>query len=232
MRYMIVPLFWGSAFPRPSNDPTWASSPYTPQQLMDGLVSIRDAGYFSRLAQYGAEHVEIQSPTTLNDPWPAGTSYYVAVFTLDDVVGFLTRHLPSFNIVFMDRPIIHLDLRPIFLVVLPNGSLLDVNLFGAHTVTYLGTHKVTYAWIYAGDKLEVATRYATHEIVEAIGADLNAPKELCDDCAKQFPVGLHMPGGVQAETYFDQQAGGCVAPGNLEGWSRPLKLPPGIGPQP
>jgi hypothetical protein len=42
--------------------------------------------------------------------------------------------------------------------------------------------------------------------VEAIGADLNAPKELCDDCAKQFPDGLHMPGGLWAETYFDQLA--------------------------
>lgn len=202
-----MPWFWGKTFPLPANDATWPSTPYTPQEFANALRSAAEFRYFSRLAQYGADSVIIQEPSGFNDPWPTGSDgYYVAKFTAQNVVDFITQHLPEYGIPLFGKPI--------FLVIIPGGSLLDVNALGAHsTFSYNGSN-VIWAWMYGSNSLDSATVVATHEIVEAIGANGNAPKELCDDCGKDQPDGVQLFGGTTVAPYFDAQANTCVAPGS------------------
>jgi hypothetical protein len=209
MNYFVVPWFWGNTFPLPANDATWPSTPYTPQEFSNALKSAAEGPYFSRLTQYGADSVIIQEPSSFNDPWPAGgDGYYVAKFTEQSVVDFIKQHLPEYGLAIFGKPI--------FLVIIPNGSLLDIGALGAHYTFPYDGNNVIWAWMYGSSNLDSATLVATHEIVEAIGANGSAPKELCDDCAKDHPDGVTLLGGTTVATYFDAQTNTCVAPGSFE----------------
>ena len=209
MNYFVVPWFWGKTFPLPADDPTWPTKPYTSQDFSRALRSAADHHYFSRLTQYGAESVIIQESKVFNDPWPTGgDGYYVARFTVQNVVDFITRHLPEYGIALFGTPI--------FLVVIPAGSLLDVGELGAHFTLSHNDAPVIWAWMYGSSNLGGATLVATHEIVEAIGANGGAPKELCDDCAATEPGGATLRDGTVVATYFDASTNTCVAPGRLE----------------
>jgi hypothetical protein len=54
---------------------------------------------------------------------------------------------------------------------------------------------------------------ATHEIVEALGNNGGAPKELCDGCQKKYGGGVS-PGidSYTVASYFDAETNQCVAP--------------------
>jgi hypothetical protein len=94
-----------------------------------------------------------------------------------------------------------------YLVVLPNGSILDINALGAHSTFQYDGQNVIWAWMYAAGSLSDAMQVATHEIVEAVGADGgSAPKELCDDCHAANPYGK-LVNGIRVETYFDRTSG-------------------------
>jgi len=204
VNYCVVPWFWGKTFR--ANDATWPSTPYTPQEFSNALRSAAESPYFSRLAQYGAKSVIIQEPVSFDDPWPAGSDgYYVAKFTQQNVEDFIKRHLPEYGL-----PIFG---KPIFLVIIPQGSLLDVHALGAHFTLNYNDNNVIWAWMYGAPNLDSATLVATHEIVEAIGASGTAPKELCDDCDKGD--GVKLLGGTTVAPYFDAQANTCVAPGSF-----------------
>ena len=209
MNYFVVPWFWGKTFPLPANDATWPSTPYTPQEFSNALKSAAESPYFSRLAQYGAESVIIQEPSSFNDPWPVGSDgYYVTKFTAQSVVDFITQHLPEYGLAIFGKPI--------FLVIIPSGSLLDVTALGAHSTFLYNGSNVIWAWMYGMPNLDSATLVATHEIVEAIGANGFAPKELCDDCNEDQPDGVKLLGGTTVARYFDAQTNTCVAPGHFD----------------
>src|SRR5260221_415735 len=115
MKYFVQPWFWGNTFPLPSSQ--LPSTPYSPQQFSDTLKFIASHNYFSALQQYGADEVGISDASSFNDAWPAGNGY-VANFTANDVIDFIKRRL--------DQHVITVFNKPIFLVVIPHGSLLDI----------------------------------------------------------------------------------------------------------
>ena len=204
--YSVVPMFWGATFPRGAEDPNFPATPYAPEDFRVALTAIANAGYFSRLTEYGAEQVSIADPFISDDPWPDnGNGYYVADFTADQVVSFIQKHLPDVA----PAP----GATPIYGVVIPNGSLLDVEALGAHHVFSNGSQSGIWFWIYGSNSLSNVCQVATHEIVEAIGADFGVPNELCDDCRTRNPGGRKLENGLIVETYYDQGNDLCVAPG-------------------
>jgi hypothetical protein len=224
MDYVVAPLFWGPTFPSvPENTST---TPFTPQQFVDSLNVVVGSGYFSHLDQYGIGKVIIAQPTTVNDPWPTppdGT--YVTKFKVDDVAQFLKRRLATWPEVFVevDIPGGGVPIKPIHLIVLPNGSVFwDGSIVNNHDNGYhytsLGSDQIIWAWIYGSANLNGAILYATHEIVEALGKDGTAPKdkELCDDCAKTERNGVPTVNGLTVATYFDLKRNKCVAPGAID----------------
>lgn len=208
MKYFVQPWFWGKTFPFPPNHPRFKSTPYTPQQFADTLKFIASHNYFSALKQYGAEAVMINEPSSFDDAWPNGSDGFVANFTAQDVIDFIKKRLDNHTLAVFQKTI--------FAVVIPHGSLLDIGALGAHsTFTYNG-NEIIWFWMYGSNNVKDAMLTATHEIVEAIGADGSAPKELCDDCKDAKPKGMTLPRGVTVETYFDASTNKCVAPGSLE----------------
>jgi len=69
-----------------------------------------------------------------------------------------------------------------------------------------------YAYVGAQADLNSTLVVATHEIVESLGENGGAPKELCDDCQSKY--GTQSPGidSYTVETYFDAETNQCVAP--------------------
>lgn len=70
-------------------------------------------------------------------------------------------------------------------MVIPSGSLLDIGALGAHGSFEIGAKNILWFWMYASNNIGDASKVATHEIVETIGADFGFRKELCDDCAEK-----------------------------------------------
>ncbi len=207
--YCVVPMFWGPTFPNGANDPNFPATPYVPDEFQKALASIVDYGYFAALAEYGAGEVVITQAFPFPDPWPnQGNGFYNVIFTVDDVIKFIEKHLDALG--GLTDPV------PIWGVVIPNGSLLDVHSLGAHSVfPYQGQNHIWF-WIYGGSSVGGVCQTATHEIVEAIGLASGAPKELCDDCKVAFPSGATTLNGLTVETYFDAARNTCIAPGT--GW--------------
>ena len=220
--YIVVPLFWGPTFPSvPENTST---TPFSPQQFVDALNAVVGSGYFSHLDQYGIGKTLISQPISVDDPWPTppdGT--YVTKFRVDDVSQFLKHRLTTQPEVFAE--VVwgggEIPIKPIYLIILPNGSVfwdgavVNTSDNGYH-YTSLGSDPIIWAWIYGSANLNGAILYATHEIVEALGNDGTAPKELCDECAKIEPNGVPLLNGLTVATYFDSRKNKCVAPGSLD----------------
>ena len=205
--YEVIPMLWGNPFPRPSPDTTAPYTPYTSQEFTRAIQSIGNAGYFSRLLQYGAGQVSCALGKDFTDPWPNNANAtYVATFTADDVTKFIAKNLGA-------TPVTEGSI-PIYAVLIPAGSLLDVSALGAHNVFQNAGKKTIWFWMYASNNLKDACQVATHEIVEAIGADFGYPEELCDKCNNSNPGG-RVIGGFTVETYFDDRSKTCVAPGGI-----------------
>ena len=211
--YCVVPMFWGPTFPHGTGDPFRAGGPpydtrpYSPEDFTKALRSIAGNGYFSKLHQYNAEKVSILPPIVSADPWPASdTAYYVATFTSGQVVSFIQSHIGEATI--PEGTI------PIYGVVIPQGSLLDVHALGAHNTFQHDGQPYIWYWIYGSNSIVDVCQIATHEIVESIGADFGAPAELCDDCNTRNPQGRRMDNGLAVETYYDASTQTCVAPGS------------------
>jgi hypothetical protein len=207
--YCVIPVFWGATFPRVPVFAGVATIPYVPAELSDALDSIGRAQYFSGLRQYNARNVSIARPSVFSDPWPnAGNGYYVTTFTQEQVVAFLENHLGNI-------PVPN-GTTPIYAVVIPSGSLLDVSALGAHGTLDAAHQNRIWFWMYGGNSVQGACQVATHEIVEAIGQDFGVPNELCDDCKATFPEGRTMQNGLVVETYLDARTSRCIAPGSMK----------------
>ena len=224
--YAVILTFWGNPFPdlQPNfpingNPPV----PYSSQQLSDKLRLLIQTGYFSILKQYGAGKTILSQANPFfiyNDSWPTlPDGYYVTRFKVGQILDFLIRNFGNSLVTpIMDGSQV---IKPIYLVVLPNGSLVDdadpiaTKDNGAHYTNSVSNESVIWGWMYANHDIDGGTHLATHEIVEAIGADNGAPKELCDDCQDQNPDGNYV-NGILTETYFDLKTGTCIAPGS--GW--------------
>lgn len=210
--YRVIPIFWGTTFSLPVEDANFPSIPYSPQEMADALAAVADSGYFALLNQYGARLISINASISISDPWPTPSDgYYVTTFTEADITTFITQNLNNLP-VFNAPP--GQVIKPIYMVVIPHGSLLDPNALGAHnSFAYQGNNLIWF-WMYGSSDLQNAVITATHEIAEAVGADGSAPKELCDDCKETYPDGLKTVNNLSVESYYDALTDSCVAPGS------------------
>src|SRR5215813_2841495 len=71
---------------------------------------------------------------------------------------------------------------------------------------------VLYAYVGAQKDLNDTIVVATHEIVEALGDNGGAPKELCDGCRLLYPEVNVIVDTFTVESYFDAATNQCVAP--------------------
>jgi hypothetical protein len=104
-----------------------------------------------------------------------------------------------------------------YIVITPFGGLMtdDPNSLGEHSIYSWGEGRVNVIYAYSGaqSKLNDALRVATHEIVEALGANGGAPKELCDDCQNCYGPGVDAGiGTFTVASYFDAATNQCIAP--------------------
>ncbi len=206
-------MLWGP--PQPPKQKKWLST-LTGPDLSKALTKIAAGGYFKLLAQYQAKKVTIAgTPTSLTTPpWPPGDKKkkFVTLFTMNDVVNVIKKSFSKG----VPSPDKFRDTTPIYIVITPRGGSMtdDSSSLGEHSTFSWGSAKthVVYAYVGAQSDLNDTLVVATHEIVEAIGANGDAPKELCDECQDLY-------GGVNAgigtytvETYFDAATNQCVAP--------------------
>jgi hypothetical protein len=107
---------------------------------------------------------------------------------------------------------------PIYIVITPRGggNTDATDSLGEHLTAVWGPDNLIYIYAYVGAQgdLNDTLVVATHEIVEALGENGGAPKELCDGCQKKYPLGTVRPGidSYTVESYFDAQNNQCVAP--------------------
>ena len=212
--YRVFVIFWGDIFP-PAALKNWLPlTPYTPHQYVAALHDILTSGYFSELDQYHVGQIAFTGPIVSNDPWPNGEATFVTKVSNDDVVALIKR---NFNKLFPTPPHVG-ERKPIYLVVLPAGAVhakdseADTSEVGEHWTFQNDGDEVIVAYGLGDGTLDAAMTIATHELVEALGLDGGAPKELCDDCKTANPAGAPGPGGVIVETYFDAVNNRCVAP--------------------
>jgi hypothetical protein len=219
--YCVIPIIWGTLFPAGVQNNWGGLQPYTSQQFFNELSAIFGTTYFSDLVQYGIPQVSLEGMVFPTDPLPAAQGKYTAVFTVDDVVAMLKNNFANGTLPLPDQV---KDGTPVYVVVLPSGSTIDVTgAGGAHYYlpypspgeTSTGSQLVLWAWVYGGASIDTVTMAATHEMLEAMGADTSSPGELCDACLVTNPSGAPGPGGVAISTYFDAATNGCVAPPNF-----------------
>ena len=220
-KYRVVPIIWGTIFP-PGVEQNWKVTPYTNKQYADAMNALFGTTYFSGLNQYGAAQVSLNQPIVVNDPWPAPQGKFTAVFRVDDVTTLLKNNFAKGAI---PKPSQVVEGAQLYVVVLPAGSSIIVpsQPDGAHyffpypaaAKTSTGSELVLWAWVYGDGSLNGVMRTTTHEVLEAIGADTSAPRELCDGCDISNPNGALGPGGVNVSTYFDAANNRCIAPPNF-----------------
>jgi hypothetical protein len=205
-------MLWGPTQPPGQN--TWLST-LTGPDLSTALAQLADGGYFSMMAQYHVEQVTIYGPPTLlNTPnWPPADllGQFTTRFTMLDIVNVITTSfghgVPS--------PDKFIDI-PVYIVITPRGGLCTdyPNSTGAHETFPWGpaNTNVIYAYVGAQSDLSGTIPVATHEIVEALGQNGGAPKELCDDCKTQFGEKVTGTDNLPVASYFDAILNQCVAP--------------------
>jgi hypothetical protein len=209
--YTVVLMLWGP--PQPPDQTEWPST-LTGPDLSDALIKIAAGGYFSALTQYQVKKVTISgTPTALTTPpWPAGDKTFTTRFTMNDVVGVIEK---SFSLG-VSAPDKFTDSTPVYIVITPRGGLMtdDPSSLGVHSTFSWGPHNknVVYAYVGAQADLNSTLSVATHEIVEAMGANGDAPMELCDNCQDLYGAVNAGIGSFTVAPYFDASMKQCVAP--------------------
>jgi hypothetical protein len=210
--YTIVLIFWG--LPQPPNQSKWPST-LTSSDLSNALTAIANGGYFSLLSQYSFKLIGMAGPPTMltQPPWPPGDSTYTTRFTMTDITNFITHSFSSG----VPSPDKFSNITPVYIVITPRGGLMtdDPNSVGEHGTFHWGptNRNVIYAYVDAQSDLNDTIAVATHEIVEALGANGGAPKELCDDCQKLYGQGVSAGiGTFSVASYLDAATNQCVAP--------------------
>jgi hypothetical protein len=209
--YTVVLMLWGP--PQPPNQTKWLST-LTGPDLSNALTQIANGGYFSLLAQYKVKQVTIAGrPTPLTTPpWPPGDSQFTTRFSMNDIVNVVEGSFSS-GVPSPDK----FNTTPIYIVITPRGGLMtdNPNSLGEHSrfCWSPANINVIYAYVGAQGDLNDTIPVATHEIVEALGANGGAPKELCDDCQTLYGSGVSAGiGTFSVASYFDAATNQCVAP--------------------
>jgi hypothetical protein len=180
------------------------------------------SGYLSGLDQYGFGSAYLGSRTAVSpdDPpaaWRSGNQ--ADGFLDDDIVNYLIREIEAGR---LNAPgDAQTGELPLYMVILPQG-LYSKDHFNAavgmhYSFDYAGAHALC-AWNMQGDSLHDTSKIVSHELVEAISAQLGHG-EIADDCLSTSGyVRNTMVQGYKS----DQDGGSCVIPGALT-----RKLPPG-----
>ena len=131
---------------------------------------------------------------------------------MNDVVGVIKNSFSAG----VPNPDSFTNSTPIYIVITPRGGLMtdDPSSIGEHSTFSWGPHNknVVYAYVGAQSDLNDTLGVATHEIVEAMGANGDAPMELCDNCQGLYGS---VNAGIDSFTvapYFDASTNKCVAP--------------------
>jgi hypothetical protein len=205
-------MLWGP--PQPPSQTKWLST-LTGPDLIGALTAIVEGGYFSSMAQYSVTAVKITGIATplSTPPNPPGNSQFATLFTMNDVVNAITKSFSSG----VPSPDKFVSITPVYIVITPRGgSMTDSpSSLGEHSTFSWGpaNTKVIYAYVGAQSNLNDTIIVATHEIVEAFGANGGAPKELCDDCQTKYGGGVQAGiGTFTVASYFDAATNQCVAP--------------------
>ncbi len=211
--YTIVLMLWGP--PQPPSQTKWLST-LTGPDLSSALTEIAGAGYFTSLAQYKVKQVIIAgSPTPLTKPpWPPGDSKFTTLFTVKDDITKVIKTSFSSGVPSPDK---FSNTIPVYIVITPRGGEATDHprTLGYHSTLRWGpaNTKVLFAYVGAQSNLNDTIAVATHEIVEAIGDNGGAPKELCDGCKALYGQGV--TAGIETfsvASYFDAATNQCVAP--------------------
>jgi hypothetical protein len=211
IHYTVVLMLWGP--PQPPKQKVWLST-LTGPKLSQALTKLERGGYFSFLAQYQAKKVTIAGPpTSLSSPkWPKGNKTFTTLFTMNDVVGVIKKSFSKG----VPSPDKFKKSTPVYIVITPRGGLMtdDPSSLGEHSTFSWGSAKtnVVYAYVGAQSNLNDTLVVATHEIVEAIGANGDAPFELCDRCQDLYGAVSAGIGTFTVQAYFDAAKNQCVAP--------------------
>jgi hypothetical protein len=215
--YTLVLMMWGP--PQLPGQTKWLSS-LTAKDLGSAMTTIAGSTYFNSLAQYAAKQVTIASadPPQLSTPkLPAGNTQFTTLFSVGtDIANVIKTSIKSGAV---PSPDSFGDSIPVYIVITPRGgSATDAsNSLGDHTTTTWGPSNEILIYAYAGAQSDLndTLNVVTHELVEAIGLNSDAPKELCDDCEK---YGGGVSPGISTYTvasYFDANSNQCVAPPNF-----------------
>jgi hypothetical protein len=214
-KYSVVLMLWGP--PQPPHQhtkPKWPST-LTGKELRQALAKIAKTTYFHSLAQYNVKKVSIAAgdPPQFPNGLKHGTKKYTTRFTMKDVVNVVEKSFSKD----VPAPDSFKNSIPVYIVITPRGGLMtdDRNALGEHSAFSWGSSKlnVLYAYVGAQKDLNDTLKVATHEIVEAVGDNGCATKELCDACATKYGLGVKT--GIASYTvasYFDAKKNKCVAP--------------------
>ncbi len=212
--YTVVLMLWGP--PQPPDQTKWLST-LTGKDLSSALTTIAGTTYFNSLAQYNVKHVTIAAgdpPQLTTPPWPPGDSTFTTRFSVaTDIANVVTASFSSG----VPSPDKFTDTTPVYIVITPRGGFATdaPSSIGEHKTSCWGPSKIVliYAYVGAQSDLNDTLAVATHEIVEALGENGGAPKELCDDCQSKYGGGVNA--GIDSYTvagYFDATTNQCVAP--------------------
>ena len=216
--YTLVLMLWGP--PQLPGQTKWLSS-LTAKDLGSAMTTIAGSAYFNSLAQYAVKQVTVASadPPQLSTPkLPAGNTQFTTLFTVSkDIANVVTTGIKNGTI---PSPDTFGDSIPVYIVITPRGgSATDApNSLGEHMTSTWGPSKEILIYAYAGAQSDLndTLNIVTHELVEAIGLNSDAPKELCDDCQTKYGTGVSP--GISTYTvasYFDDNGNQCVAPPNF-----------------
>ncbi len=216
--YTLVLLLWGP--PQPPDQTKWQST-LTAKGLGSAMTAIAASTYFNSLAQYAVTNVTVASadPPQVGTPkWPAGNAKFTTLFSVTtDIANVVSTAIKNGVI---PSPDTFTDSIPVYIVITPRGgSATDApNSLGEHMTTQWGPDKEILIYAYAGAQSDLndTLNVVTHELVEAIGLNSDAPKELCDDCQTKYGGGVSP--GISTYTvasYFDASGNQCVAPPNF-----------------
>jgi hypothetical protein len=216
--YTLVLMLWGP--PQLPGQTKWTSS-LTAADLGSAMTTIAASTYFSSLAQYAVTQVTVASadPPQLSTPkLPAGNTRFTTLFSVStDIANVVTTSIKNGAV---PSPDTFGDNIPVYIVITPRGgSATDAtNSLGEHMTTSWGSSNEILIYAYAGAQSDLndTLNVVTHELVEAIGENSDAPKELCDDCLTKYGGGVSPGiGTYTVASYFDDNTNQCVAPPNF-----------------
>ncbi len=216
--YTLVLMLWGP--PQLPGQTKWQST-LTAKDLGNAMSALAASTYFSSMAQYAVKQVTVASvdPPQLSTPkLPPGNAQFTTLFTVaTDIASVVTDSIANGAV---PKPDSFGSNIPVYIVITPRGgSATDaVNSLGEHLTMMWGPANTIILYAYAGAQSDLndTLNVVTHELVEAIGNNSNAPKELCDDCQTKYGGGVSPGvGSYTAASYFDTNGNQCVAPPNF-----------------